>query len=189
MGVGSQDPAASVDLSGSEIRIVPIESGVLQFATGSAYELWGGDSRIGELRLSSAGKAGKALNEAEAVTDEGSWRLYRPVMRLRPHIDVTDLSSGAQVASYSSKVFGRGVIELVGSGTFLRPGNPHAKRYRIETEAGETVLELDADRLPTGEGTVSMGDSRLSRRDIVLLTVITCFARLLYERLPTLRVP
>lgn len=88
------------------------------------------------------------------------------------------------MASYSSKVFGGGVVELVGSGTFLRPGNPRGKQYRIETEAGETVLELDVGRLPTAEGTVSTGDSGLSRRDIVLLTVITCFARLLYERRP-----
>lgn len=187
MGVGPQDPAASVDLAGSEVRIVPVESGAVQFATGSAYELWAGDSRIGELRLSSARKGGvKALNAAEAITGEGSWRLYRPVTKLRPRIDVTDLSGGAEVASYSSKVFGGGVVQLVGSGTFLRPGNPR-KHYRIETEAGDTVLELDPGRLPNAEGTVRIGDSGLSRRDIVLLTVITCFARLLYERVPDLR--
>lgn len=185
MEVGPQDPAASVDLSGGEVLVVPVKRGASRFVTGSAYELLVGDGRLGELRLSSAGKGGKGLNEAEAITGEGSWRLYRPIMKLRPRIDVTDLPGGTEVASYSSKVFGDGVIELAGSGTFLRPGNPR-KHSRIETEAGKMVLELDPGGLPNAEGLVRIGDSGLSRRDIVLLTVITCFARLLYERVPDL---
>lgn len=182
----SQAQPAPSDLSGREIRILRSQSGAVPFVTGAAYELVVGDSRIGELRMSSARKGFGALNEGEAITDEGSWHLRRPATKLRPHIDVTDVSDGAQVASYDSKVFGDGRVELVDSGTFTRPGSPHRSRYRVEDPAGDPVLELDARRLSDGEGAVHIGNVGLSRRDIVLLTVVVCFARLLFVRVGSL---
>jgi hypothetical protein len=175
--------AAPPDLSNRDVQVALIDPAGLDEPELRAYELRAGEERIGELRLARASHQSRGLNEAEALTDEGAWRLRRPAAKLRPRIDVTELSSDGRVASYDSKVFGAGTISIAGSGTYVRPGSPRAERQRVETESGDVVLELDASGLPAS-ATVAIGRSELPRRELVLLAVTALFARLIYHQLP-----